>query len=160
MGLIEAAVAAAADVGYTRATMMQDAVTRERLADNSLRLSARGCSFTYRQVRPGRLLVIISGHDTGQFGSQTLDEISLAVQRQQPLELFIDAREAFGAAVSVSDDWTRFFFSNRDKLSRVHVLVGSKVVYLTVAIAQHLSRTGSLLQIYSDPEIFSSYLNR
>jgi hypothetical protein len=41
------------------------------------------------------------------------------------------------------------------------VLVGdSKVLQLTVAIAQHLSRTGNLIQIYSDAEIFSSKLNR
>jgi hypothetical protein len=38
------------------------------------------------------------------------------------------------------------------------VLVGSKVVHLTVAIAQHLSRTGSLVQLYSDPEIFADRL--
>ena len=61
-------------------------------------------------------------------------------------------------AVSVSDEWTRFFALNREHLKRVSVLVGSKVVYLTVAIAQHLSRTGNLIQIYSDPEIFEARL--
>jgi hypothetical protein len=105
------------------------------------------------------LHVTISGHDTGQFGTSTLDEIYAAINREGVIELFVDAREAFGAAVSVSDEWTRFFAQNRDKLSRVHVLVGSKVVHLTVAIAQHLSRTGNLIQIYSDPEIFDNKLN-
>lgn len=138
--------------------MVQDNVSRERLADGSLRLSAGSCSFVYRQIKPGRILVTISGHDTGQLGSQTIDEISLAIQRKQPLELFIDARKASGVAVSVSDEWTQFFSTNQDKLSSVHVLVGSKVVSLTVAIAQHLSRTGNLIQIHSDPETFSSHL--
>jgi hypothetical protein len=50
----------------------------------------------------------------------------------------------------------RFFSTHRQDLSRVHVLVGSKVVYLTIAIAQHLSRTGNLIQIYSDPETFAA----
>jgi hypothetical protein len=58
----------------------------------------------------------------------------------------------------VSDDWTRFFSTHRPSLSRAHVLVGSKVAYLTVAMAQHLSRTGNLLQICSDPEIFDARL--
>jgi hypothetical protein len=138
--------------------MTQEIVKRETLTDGSLRLSANGCTFLYRRPRPGVLLVVISGDDAGQFGTATLDEIAAAIGRQRPLELFVDAREAFGAAVSVSDDWTRFFASNRTSLSRVHVLVGSKVVYLTVAIAQHLSRTGNLIQIYSDPEIFESRL--
>ncbi len=99
----------------------------------------------------------ITGNDTGQFGTSTLDEIVMAIQRERPLELFVDARGAVGAAVSVSDDWTRFFSSNRASLSRVHILAGSKSVYLTVltvAVAQHLSRTGNLIQIYSDPELF------
>ncbi len=131
---------------------------RETLADGSLRLSADGCTFVYKRLRPGALLVTITGDDDGQFGTTTLDEIVAAIQRERPLELFIDARGAVGAAVSVSDDWTRFFSSNRASLSRVHVLVGNKTFYLTVAIAQHLSRTGNLIQIYSDPEIFEQRL--
>lgn len=140
--------------------MAGDGVARELLPDRSVRLTAGRCSFTYRQIQPGMLHVTIVGLDTGQFGTSTLDEISLALRRHEPLSLFIDAREAVGAAVSVSDDWTRFFSINRQSLSRVHVLVGSKAVYLTVAIAQHLSRTGRLLQIYSDPELFEAALER
>jgi hypothetical protein len=102
--------------------------------------------------------VVIAGLDNGQFGTTTLDEIRAEIGRNRPIDLFVDAREAVGAAVSVSDEWTRFFSAHRDDLKRVHVLVGSKVVYLTVAIAQHLSRTGDLIQIYSDPEIFGARL--
>jgi hypothetical protein len=132
--------------------------TRETLADGTIRLQAGDCSFVYRRPRPGALLVTITGMDGGQFGTSTLDEITTALAREGRLELFVDAREAIGAAVSVSDDWTRFFSSHRSSLDRVHVLVGSKVVELTVAMAQHLSRTGNLIQIYSDPEIFASRL--
>jgi hypothetical protein len=132
-------------------------VKREMIGGN-VRLSAGDCTFVYKRLRPGVLHVVISGFDTGQFGTTTLDEIraEFSRERERPVELFLDAREAFGAAVSVSDEWTRFFSLNRSNLSRVHVLVGSKVLYLTVAIAQHLSRTGNLLQIYSDPEIFDA----
>lgn len=132
---------------------------REQLPDGSVRLSAGGCTFVFRRLRPGAMLVTINGHDTGQFGTSTLDEIRLEMMRHRPLELFVDARDAIGAAVSVSDEWTRFFSLNREQLRRVSVLVGSRVVYLTVAIAQHLSRTGNLLQIYSDPETFDARVN-
>lgn len=138
--------------------MAEHSVSRREVADGAIELSAGDCTFVYRRVSPGMLLVSISGHDTGQFGTRTLDEICSVLNRERPLELFIDAREAVGAAVSVSDDWTRFFSTHRQSLSRVHVLVGSKAVHLTVAIAQHLSRTGSLIQIYSDPEIFEARL--
>jgi hypothetical protein len=132
--------------------------SREALPDGAVMLSAEGCVFTYTRPKRGVLVVAISGHDKGQFGTLTLDEISLALKRDRPLELFIDAREAVGAAVSVSDEWTRFFATNRSDFTRVHVLAGTKVVQLTVAIAQHLSRTGSLIQIYSDAGIFESRL--
>jgi hypothetical protein len=45
-----------------------------------------------------------------------------------------------------------------DEVHRYQLLVGSKAVHLTVAIAQHLSRTGNLIQIYSDPEVFAAQL--
>jgi hypothetical protein len=133
-------------------------VRRDVLPDGAVRLSAGDCSFVYRRPKAGVLVVAISGHDDGQFGTTTLDEIAAALARDRPLQLFVDARDALGAAVSVSDEWTRFFVANRVGLSRVHVLVGSKAVYLTIAIAQHLSRTGDLIQIYSDPAIFESRL--
>lgn len=129
-------------------------VTRTVAETGELHLSADSCTFVYKRLRPGALLVTITGHDVGQFGTSTLDEIRLELLRTRPLELFIDAREALGPAVSVSREWTQFFALNRDQLRRVNVLVGSKVVELTIAIAQHLSRTGSLMQIYSDPETF------
>lgn len=136
--------------------MSSSEVVRDVSPTNVVRLSAGGCTFVFHPLRAGAMLVTIAGLDTGQFGARTLDEIRLELLRHRPLELFIDAREAVGAAVSVSQEWTRFFSLNREHLSRVSVLVGSKVVELTVAIAQHLSRTGNLIQIYSDAETFDA----
>ena len=133
-------------------------VTRELLPGGVVRLSSGKSTFEFARTRPGRLLVTISGMDKGQFGPSTLDEIAAALHREGSLELFIDAREAVGVTASVSEEWTRFFSVQRTKLRRVHVLAGSKAVKLTVAIAQHLSRTGELIQIYSDPQIFDSRL--
>lgn len=122
--------------------------------DGSIVLSAGNCRFVFRRPKAHVIEVTISGVDNGQFGTSTLDELRLAIMRERPLEIFIDAREAMAPAVGVSEDWTRFFSEHRNELKRVSVLVGSKVVELTIAIAQHLSRTGQLIQIYSDPEIF------
>ena len=133
-------------------------VTRDLLPGGVVRLSSGKATFEFARPRPGKLLITISGMDKGQFGPSTLDEITASLDREGALELFIDAREAVGAAVSVSDDWTRFFSVQRARLRRVHVLAGSKAVKLTVAIAQHLSRTGDLIQIYSDSQIFEDRL--
>ena len=135
-------------------------IKREILPGGDIRLSSGSCVFLYRRPRAGVLHVTISGYDNGQFGTATLDEILTAIAREGKIELFVDARDASGASVTVSEDWTRFFAANRERLKRVHVLVGeSKVLQLTVSIAQHLSRTGNLMQIYSDAENFGSKLN-
>lgn len=114
------------------------------------------CVFTFNRIAPSVLEIVIDGIDTGQFGTAPLDEISIALVRERPLELFVDATRASMPAVSVSKEWTRYFALNRKDLVRVSVLVSSKSVELTIAIAQHLSQTGKLIQIYSDSELYDA----
>ena len=126
------------------------------LVKDHVRLSTPDCSFVFRRLRPDALLVSISGHDSGQLGTGPLDEIRMELLRHQPLELFVDARHVSSAAVSVSNEWTKFFSTHKGELKCVRILVGSKVMNLTIAITQHLSRTGNLIQIYTDPELFDA----
>jgi hypothetical protein len=137
---------------------MTASLQRETLPDGQLRLAAGNGSFTYERVRPGVLLVSVSGSDMGQFGTASLDEVRLEMLRQRPVELFVDAAAAQLVSVPVSKEWTQFFSLNREHLSRVSVLVGSRAIELTVAIAQHLSQTGNLIQIYTDRELFAARL--
>lgn len=130
-------------------------IQREIGSDGSVVLKDARCSFTFRSS-PGVLDIRIDGIDKGQLGSAPLDEIARALVRDRPLELFIDATSASMPAVEVSQAWTRFFSLNQKDLKRVSVLVGSKSVALTIAIAQHLSQTGKLIQIYSDEELYEA----
>ena len=129
---------------------------REAGPGGRVTISDPRCTFVYERIRPGVLEIRIAGTDSGQFGTATLDEISLALRRERPLELFVDAAEASMPTVAVSQDWTRFIALNQKDLKRVSVLVSSKSVALTMAIAQHLSNTGKLMQIYSDRELYES----
>jgi len=131
-------------------------VQRETTADGSVRLSAGRCAFLFSRPRAGVLEVRIEGTDKGQFGTAALDEIALAIVRERPIELFVDASKASMPTVAVSREWTRFFKLNRKDLKRVSVLVGSRSVELTIAIAKHLSETGNLIQIYTDAALFES----
>jgi hypothetical protein len=134
------------------------AFQRQALPDGRLQMSAGKGEFVFERLRPGALLVTIAGQDLGQFGTATLDEIRLELLRHRPLELFVDAAAAQVVSVDVSRAWTQFFSLNREQLKRVSVLVGSKAIELTVAIAQHLSQTGNLIQIYTDAELFVARL--
>jgi hypothetical protein len=128
------------------------------IAHTTTQQSAGGCTFTFERPAPGVMVVTIQGFDRGELGDGPLREVASGFGLGAPLELFIDASQASGAVPEVSDAWTRFFAERRADLKSVHVLVGSKVVQLTVAIAQHLSRTGNLVQLYSDPAIFGDRL--
>jgi hypothetical protein len=129
-------------------------LSRRLEPDGTVVLADDRCAFRYSRPRPGVLEIRIAGSDAGQFGTATLDEIAMALVRERPLELFVDAAEASMPAVPVSQAWTRFIALNQKDLSRVSVLVSSKSVALTMAIAQHLSNTGKLMQIYSDRELY------
>jgi hypothetical protein len=131
-------------------------VQREAPTDGSVRLSAGRCTFVFTRPAHGVLDVRIEGTDKGQFGTAALDEIALAIVRERPIELFVDAGKASMPTVAVSRQWTEFFKLNRRDLKRVSVLVSSRSVELTIAIAKHLSETGNLIQIYSDPALFEA----
>lgn len=128
-------------------------LTRSQDGDH-VTLVAGEAEFNFRPLGKNALLVTITGSDNGQFGTACLDEIRLAVLRAGRLELLIDASQATNVSVDVSKAWTGFFSSAREQLSRVSVLTGSKLIHLTVGIAQHLSQTGNLIQIYSDRALF------
>jgi hypothetical protein len=135
-------------------------VTRETGANGAVTLKAGKCVFEFTRRAPGVLEVRIEGTDKGQFGTAALDEIALAIVRERPIELFVDAGKASMPTVAVSQEWTRFFALNRKDLKRVSVLVSSKSVELTIAIAKHLSETGNLIQIYSDASLFEARKGR
>ncbi|MTV38919.1 hypothetical protein [Duganella radicis] len=124
------------------------------IVDGSTVLKSGSGTFCFRRLTPGALLVTITGNDQGQFGTAALDEIRLEILRHGKLELLVDAEHAELVTVEVSQEWTRFFAITREQLKRVSVLTGSKLINLTVAIAQHLSQTGNLIQIYSDRSLF------
>lgn len=124
----------------------------------TVRLSADRCTFTFERLGPGVLLVAISGYDKGGFGTAVLDEFTGEMRRFASLELFIDASEAQGATWNVSQQWTSWFRAHRDHLARVSILVRSKYLRQTIAVAKELSRTGDLIAIYSDPDRFEAAL--
>ena len=135
---------------------------RETIASHIVQLSAGNCSFTYRRLKPGVLLLTIKGDDLGHFGSATLDELNAEFDRFGSMSLYVDAQAAEGPATEVMEAWTAFFASNRKKFKRIVILVlpESKLLHLTVKIVQHLSGVGKLFRIFSDPQNFHTAIKR
>ena len=127
---------------------------RTELPDGGLRFSAGRCRFDLLPLSASALLVAIEGPDRGQMGDAVLDELRARIRRPRHLELFVDASRATAAAVEVSEAWTRFLREEAAGLKRVSILAVTNFVHLTVSVAKLFSRTGDLIQIYSDPALF------
>ena len=129
------------------------------LSGGSVRMTSGESAFEFARPKAGVLVVTITGYDQGQFGTAPLDEIASVLRIAAPLELFVDARDAVGATVRVSEDWTSFISRHQGgPLARPRARRLEDGQELTVAIAGHLSRTEKLIQIYSDPKIFDAQL--
>lgn len=139
---------------------MPETVKREELEGGAVRLSTKKCSFTFERLGTWALKITIAGRDGGEFGPTVFDEIRFHLSGPKALELFVDASEAKGPTTEVSDAWTRFLAREAPQLRRVSILAASKFVHLTVSVAKLFSRTGDLIQIYSDPALFRAVLER
>lgn len=135
-------------------------VRREVLKGGTVRLSAPTCAFVYRRLRPGALLVSISGDDKGDLGPAPLDEVSAEIARFGPIDLFVDTAEATGIATQVSDLWTAWFRDNKPRLKRVSIHAPSRFVRLVISVAKLFSGTGELIRIYEDAEPFDQAIAR
>jgi hypothetical protein len=137
-------------------------IRREILDPNTFRLTSGNCSFTYRRLKPGVLLMTIVGNDSGQFGTATIDEVNAEYDRFGVVTLFVDTKGAAGPATGVMEAWTAYFSANRKKLKHVSIMVApeSKLLHLTVSIVQHLSGMGGLLQIYGEPAKFRAAIQQ
>ncbi|MGH8174706.1 MAG: hypothetical protein ACREV5_00410 [Steroidobacter sp.] len=140
--------------------MPDNSFTRSIAPSGAVKLSSSDAEFVFSRPGRGILLIEAAGHDAGQFGSSTLDEIASALLRERPLELFVDTRAAVSVAPRVRDEWTGFFSNNRADLIAVHVLTSSKFVRLAIAVAQLFSKTGNLIRLYSAPTAFEAQLEK
>lgn len=138
---------------------MPDALKRETTSDGAVRLEAGRCVFRYRLLAPRVLKVDIQGRDRGQFGPAVFEEIRFHMGGE-PLELFVDASRAEGPTQEVSEAWTRFLNREAPHLKRVSILAVSNFVHLTVSVAKLFSRTGELVQVYSDSDLFKNAMEK
>ena len=123
-------------------------------ADGSWSVAGRRCTFTFRRLRPGALLITIAGDDDGSLANAALDEIDAELDRYQALDLFVDASAVAGVAPEVRDAWTRFFTARRGRLRRVTVLAPAPLVHLAVSAAKVFSRTGDMMRVHQDAAAF------
>jgi hypothetical protein len=128
---------------------------REVLDESTVRFRTDDATTVVSTLTPGVVLLTLTGHDTGGFGSAVFEELERHLAGGGRIELFVDTRDAFNATTTVSSAWSAWFQTNRAAIKQVSVLVTSKFVQLTAEVIKLFSRTGELMRIYTDAPAFS-----
>lgn len=100
----------------------------------------------------------IAGNESGELGRAPLGEVAAEAAHHPPLKLFIDMTRLNSISPEVSDDWTAWFKANQQSVAKVHALVGSPLVQLTVTVSQLISRTGNLIRVHNEAASFHAAL--
>jgi hypothetical protein len=134
----------------------ESGIVREIASDGSIVIRDDRCACTFRRLRAGVIEVRIVGTDSGQFGTAVIDEVALALMRERPIELLLDAAEGSIRSVAVTTAWARFFEINRQNLARVTIFASSKATTLAMGLVRYLSKTGDLIRIPPDREAYEA----
>jgi hypothetical protein len=124
----------------------------------STRLESPYCSFLIERRSNTCVLVRIEGHDVGEFGKLPMRCIEAFLPRELPGDLFIDASRTRGASMNVSNDWSAWLARNRQRLSAVHMLAGSRYVHFTAEFVRRFSELEHLMRVHTSAESFDAAL--
>jgi hypothetical protein len=112
---------------------------------------------TIERPVPGVVLITIVGRDAGEHGKAPFVELDNDVARG-PFQLFINAREAQGASVDVSNVWAQWLREHRDHLHRIHMLTGSRFIQVTADFVRRFAELGDAMLIYTQAAAFDDAL--
>jgi hypothetical protein len=133
---------------------------RETLPDGATMFRSERCTQTFTRLRPGVLLLRIVGNDRGEFGDAPMDFVLAEMNRFRSLVFFIDLSAVEGVVSRVREGWTEWLRLHQSGLTQVHMLAGSRFVTTTVNVSKELSRTGEMIQIHGDAEVFARAIAR
>lgn len=139
--------------------MNDGSVTRDILADGRVRLASPNGRYVFSRLAPDVLLIETAGNDAGEFGTIVVDEVASAFLPEQPMILLLDCRHGTGAAPSVNVTWLQFLKMHRHRLARIDALMTSRVLQLMASVIRHLSRTGDIATIHTDPQAFDAVVD-
>lgn len=138
---------------FSSISILHDAASR------SVELSTERC--TILCIRPSRGVVVIKvqGKGCGALYEALFNQLEPDLVSDAPVEMFIDTRQASGSTINIVE-WVNFLSADHGLFSCVHILAASSVISLSANIIKHLSRTGELLRIYSDPPSYNRQLQQ
>ena len=106
----------------------------------------------------GVVLLRISGRDVGEFGHEPIEAVERLLGEEPSAFFFVDARDTQGVSIDVSNAWAQWLLNNRDRLNRVHMLVGSQFIRITAEFVRRFAELESLMVIQTNATEFDRAL--
>jgi hypothetical protein len=129
------------------------------LSSQPVRFDAPSCTLTMTMPRPGVILLVLTGRDSGELGVAPFRELEARISEGQSWELFIDARAATGATLDVSGSWAVWLGANKQRFGQVSMLTGSPFIQMTAGVVKNFAALGEKMRLYTDRDAFESALN-
>jgi hypothetical protein len=74
------------------------------------------------------------------------------------MDLFIDARNAQGASLDVSNDWAQWLGKQRARFRQINMLTGSRFVQITADFVRRFAALADIMRIYTEGAAFDDAL--
>jgi len=116
------------------------------------------CKLTIQHFSRGVAILRISGTDVGEFGDGPMLALSECLAGNDPIELFIDARDVRGASIEVSGEWARWLRAHKVQLRDISMLTGSRFVQVTADFVRRFADLEGMMKIYTEAAAFDAAL--
>jgi len=127
---------------------------------DGVRLSGDRCTLEMRRLKPGAVVLTITGDDAGELGAAPHEELDKEIARYGPLDLRVDARGTTGVGPGVAAGWTEFIRRRGDRVRKAVVLVASRQVALAAQSAGALGGAPRALSVTNDATAFDAEVAR
>lgn len=125
-------------------------------ATSEIHLDGIHCALTLRRYPRGVVILKISGADIGEFGTRPMQALKELLSDNEPVHLFIDARDVRGASINVSGEWAQWLRAQKANLHTISMLTGSRYVEITAHFVRRFSELEGVMRIYTEPVIFDA----
>jgi hypothetical protein len=116
------------------------------------------CTLSIQTFPSGVVVLKISGTDVGEFGDRPTAALAKSLVDNDPIRLFIDARDVRGASIEVSGEWAGWLQANKAHLREVNMLTGSRFVEVTAGFVVRFAALEGIMRIYTEAAAFDAAL--
>ena len=116
------------------------------------------CTLIIRRPRAGLVVATFKGRDIGEFGDAPFRELAVDLEKHSPIEFFVDGRETLAASLDVSGSWAKWLREQKDHISRLDILCGSRFLQFTAEFVRRFSGFEDRMRVYTDAEAFETEL--